>query len=190
MSKFQRFQNIVIGLSMLISAAILILLPEGGCLYIMLFLAASLILRGISELIYYFTMARYMVGGKLILFIGAVFFDFGIFTLSLSDESKLFVLAYLLGFHAFAGLGPGQCFAGTGGEAVQIDFLEAQHGPGRREHTDRRDMHDLLPQRDPARILLLRRYDLLRGAANLLSVQKDSRRVYSVNSLLFKTVLI
>ena len=49
MSKFQRFQNIVIGLSMLISAAILILLPEGGCLYIMLFLAASLILRGISH---------------------------------------------------------------------------------------------------------------------------------------------
>ena len=80
------------------------MLPEGGCLYIMLFLAASLILRGISELIYYFTMAKYMVGGKLILFIGAVFFDFGIFTLSLSDESKLFVLAYLLGFHAFAGL--------------------------------------------------------------------------------------
>lgn len=104
MSKFQRVQNIVIGLSMLISAAVLILLPEGGCLYIMLFLAASLILRGISELIYYFTMARYMVGGKLILFIGAVFFDFGFFTLSLSDESKFFVLAYLLGFHAFAGL--------------------------------------------------------------------------------------
>ena len=104
MSKFQRVQNIVIGLSMLISAAVLILLPEGGCLYIMLFLAASLILRGISELIYYFTMAKYMVGGKLILFIGAVFFDFGFFTLSLSDESKLFVLAYLLGFHAFAGL--------------------------------------------------------------------------------------
>ena len=37
MSKFQRVQNIVIGLSMLISAAVLILLPEGGCLYIMLF---------------------------------------------------------------------------------------------------------------------------------------------------------
>ena len=104
MSKFQRVQNIVIGLSMLISAAVLILFPEGGCVYIMLFLAASLILRGISELVYYFTMARYMVGGKLILFIGAVFFDFGFFTLSLSDESKLFVLAYLLGFHAFAGL--------------------------------------------------------------------------------------
>ena len=89
MSKFQRFQNIVIGLSMLISAAILILLPEGGCLYIMLFLAASLILRGISELIYYFTMARYMVGGKLILFIGAVFFDFGFFT-NVSCCSRLY----------------------------------------------------------------------------------------------------
>ena len=51
MSNFQRVQNIVIGLSMLISAAVLILFPEGGCVYIMLFLAASLSLRGISELI-------------------------------------------------------------------------------------------------------------------------------------------
>ena len=104
MSLFQRVQNIVIGLCMLIGAAVLILWPEDGSLFIMLFLAVSLIIRGISELIYYFAMARYMVGGKLILFIGDVFFDFGFFTLSLSDESKLFVVAYLLGFHAFAGL--------------------------------------------------------------------------------------
>ena len=104
MSKFQRVQNIVAGLCMLISAAVLFLLPEDGCLFIMLFLAVSLIIRGISELVYYFTMARYMVGGKLILFIGAVFFDFGFFTLTLSNEPKLFVLAYLLGLHAFTGL--------------------------------------------------------------------------------------
>ena len=175
MSNFQRVQNIVIGLSMLISAAVLILFPEGGCVYIMLFLAASLILRGISELIYYFTMARYMVGGKLILFIGAVFFDFGFFTLTLSDESNLFVLAYLLGFHAFAGLVNVL-------RALEARRYKDQHGPGRCEHTYRPDMHALLPQRDPARLLLLRGYDLLRGASDLLRVQEDGRRVYSVMS--------
>ena len=104
MSKFQRVQNIVVGLVMLICAGILLLGPEDGCLYIMLFLALSLMFRGLSELLYYVTMARFMVGGKLILFIGVVFFDVGFFTLSLADESKLFVILYLLGFHAFAGL--------------------------------------------------------------------------------------
>ena len=153
MSKFQRVQNIVIGLCMLISAAVLILLPEGGCLYIMLFLAASLILRGISELIYYFTMAKYMVGGKLILFIGAVFFDFGFFTLSLSDESKLFVLAYLLGFHAFAGL---------------VNVLRALEAKRYKSTSWRINMAQGVG------------YDLLRVASDLLRVQEDSRRVYSV----------
>ena len=104
MSLFQRVQNIVIGLCMLISAAILILWPEDGSLIIMLFLAASLIIRGISELIYYITMGRFMVGGKLFLFIGVVFLDFGLFTVSLADESKIVVVLYLIGVHAFAGL--------------------------------------------------------------------------------------
>lgn len=104
MSKFQRVQNIAIGLSMLVGAGILLVDSQDGCLFIMYFLALSLMGKGISELLYYITMARFMVGGKLILFIGVVLTDIGFFTLSLADESKLFVMLYLLGFHAFAGL--------------------------------------------------------------------------------------
>lgn len=104
MSNFQRVQNVVTGLCMILCAVILLAGEDDGCFLVMLILACSLILRGISEIIYYITMARFMVGGKLILFIGIVLFDFGIFTISLADESKVVVVLYLIGFHAFAGL--------------------------------------------------------------------------------------
>lgn len=104
MSKLQRVQNIAVGLCMLIGAAVLISDPEDGCLFIMDFLALSLMYKGILELIYYFAMARHMVGGKMFLFIGVILVDLGFFTVSLADESRLFVILYLLGFHAFAGL--------------------------------------------------------------------------------------
>ena len=104
MSWFQRVKNVVIGLCMILGAAILLIGTDGGSVFVMLILAASLIIRGISDLIYYITMARFMVGGKLFLFIGTVFIDFGVFTISLADESKIVVVLYLIGFHAFAGL--------------------------------------------------------------------------------------
>ena len=104
MSWFQRVKNVVIALCMILGAVILLLGEENGCFLVMLILACSLIIRGISEFIYYITMARFMVGGKLFLFISAVFFDFGVFTISLADESKIVVVLYLIGFHAFAGL--------------------------------------------------------------------------------------
>ena len=104
MSWFQRLKNVVIGLCMILCAVLLLAGEDDGCFLVMLILAFSLIVRGISELIYYVTMARHMVGGKLILFIGVVLVDFGIFTISLADESKVVVVLYLIGFHAFAGL--------------------------------------------------------------------------------------
>ena len=104
MSKWQRFQNIVIGIGMLLGAVILLMDPEEGCLLIALFLAVTLIWGGISKLLYYFSMARHMVGGKMILLIGVVFLDAGIFTLALADESRMVVILYLLCFHAFAGV--------------------------------------------------------------------------------------
>ncbi len=104
MNKLQRVQNIVIGLCMLAGAAVLLADPQNGCHFILYFLALSLMVKGLSELLYYFTMAKHMVGGKLFLFIGAILVDLGFFTLSLSDESRLFVILYLLGVHAFAGL--------------------------------------------------------------------------------------
>ena len=104
MSWFQRVKNVVFGLGMILCAVLLLAGEDDGCFLVMLILAFSLIVRGFSELIYYFTMARHMVGGKLILFIGVVLLDLGIFTISLADESKVVVVLYLIGFHAFASL--------------------------------------------------------------------------------------
>ena len=65
MSWFQRVKNVVFGLGMILCAVLLLAGEDDGCFLVMLILAFSLIVRGISELIYYLTMARHMVGGKL-----------------------------------------------------------------------------------------------------------------------------
>ena len=49
-------------------------------------------------------MARYMVGGKESLYRGIIFLDFALFTMSLSDVPKVYVLMYLALVHAFSGL--------------------------------------------------------------------------------------
>lgn len=103
MSKMQRVSNVIAGIGLLLGALIIFALDD-GCRLIAAVLALSLILRGMRELIYYFSMARHMVGGKSILLIGVFLFDFGIFTLTLVDEKRLIVMLYLATWHAFSGL--------------------------------------------------------------------------------------
>ena len=103
MSRMQRISNVIAGIGMLLGALIIFVLDDGSRL-IAAVLALSLILRGMRELIYYFSMARHMVGGKSILLIGVFLFDFGVFTLTLVDEKRLIVMLYLAAWHAFSGL--------------------------------------------------------------------------------------
>ena len=49
-------------------------------------------------------MARHMVGGKLMLFIGIIALDAGMLSLSLQDSPREFMIFYLLGTFAFSGL--------------------------------------------------------------------------------------
>ena len=102
MTKYQRVENVIIGLIMLISGAVMLFFPEDGFYCIAMILAGSLILKGVQSLIYYFTMARFMVGGKAVLFSGVVILDFGIFTMSMVDEPKIYILVYLIIFHGFS----------------------------------------------------------------------------------------
>ena len=104
MSSMQRISSFVQGVIMLICAAIFIAKPEDGCYVIALLLALSLILSGVRELVYYFTMARHMVGGKMILFIGVFLVDVGSFSLTVIDESRFTVLLYLFAWYAFSGV--------------------------------------------------------------------------------------
>jgi uncharacterized membrane protein HdeD (DUF308 family) len=45
-----------------------------------------------------------VVGGRMLLYLGIIMFDFGVFTLSLNDEPLVIVVLYLIAFYAFAGL--------------------------------------------------------------------------------------
>ena len=85
MSRLQRIGVFISGLLMLLGAAVLILDVEDGLMFITTVLAVSLFVMGIRFIVYFLTMARHMVGGMF-------------------DESRLMIILYLAGWHAFSGL--------------------------------------------------------------------------------------
>ena len=90
---------------MLGAAVILVLIQDDSkYLIVIMALALGLAVKGIKDIIFYFTMARHMVGGKTILFQGVVVLDFAMFTGSLSDVPRFYILLYLVGIHAFSGV--------------------------------------------------------------------------------------
>ena len=104
MTLVQRIKSIVSALLMIASAVVMLLYPDGGFAFLALILSVSLTLYGLRTLLYYFSMARHMVGGKRILYQGVILFDLGIFTLTMVDNPKIYIILYLLGIHAFAGV--------------------------------------------------------------------------------------
>lgn len=103
MTKLQRVQSIAGGVLMLLFTWLILRFAEDGIQLVAAIVSISLIVMGIRYLIYYFTMARHMVGGKRLFFIGAIVLDFGIFTSTLSEVPTLYVILYLVGIHAFSG---------------------------------------------------------------------------------------
>ena len=105
MTLIQRIMNIITGLIM-ISLGILFIVYEDDDMYlvVILILALGLAIKGIRDIIYYFTMARHMVSGKIILFQGVITFDFALLTISLSDVPRFYIMLYLITAHAFSGV--------------------------------------------------------------------------------------
>ena len=87
-----------------LAAWILLELGENGFLAASLLLSLALVMFGLRNLIYYFTMARHMVEGRKILYLGVIALDFGVFTLTIADHRGVFIALYLLGFYAFSGV--------------------------------------------------------------------------------------
>ncbi|MBP3814457.1 MAG: DUF308 domain-containing protein [Butyrivibrio sp.] len=104
MTKFQRLKNLIYGLLLIASGMILLYIPENAFVFLLLLLSTTLLISGINTLTYYFTMARFMVDGKMMLYKGIIVSDFGVLTASLVDVPRQFVLVYLIGVHAFSGL--------------------------------------------------------------------------------------
>ncbi|MCR5687488.1 MAG: DUF308 domain-containing protein [Lachnospiraceae bacterium] len=104
MTRIRKIREILSALFMIALAALIIYSPSEGYYLIIVLLAVIFLMRGVSTLIYYITMARYMVGGRMILFSGIIMLDLGILTGTLTDVPHYYILLYLFAIHAFSGL--------------------------------------------------------------------------------------
>lgn len=103
MSLGQRVRSILAGLAMTLCAMFALQIGEDGLPFVLLALGVTLLAYGIKTLAYYLTMARHMVGGKVMLFVAIFSLDAGMLALSLVDASQVIVALYLIAIHAFSG---------------------------------------------------------------------------------------
>ena len=104
MTKLQKLKNASFGLIMVITAVIMAKYPRDAYEFVIAFMTMGFFISGVATLGYYFTMARYMVGGRLIHYRGVVLFDFALITGALVDVPRIYVLIYLATIHLFSGL--------------------------------------------------------------------------------------
>lgn len=89
---------------MIIGSFVMMFYPKESYPLIILIFAFYFIIKGIRSIVYYLTMARYMVGGRESLYIGVIWLDFGMVTGSLAGVPYYFVLMYLVAIHGFLGV--------------------------------------------------------------------------------------
>ena len=104
MNVFQRIKNVLIGVLIIISSVILMVLRDDGLVIVAAILCFSLLIYGIRSLVFYFSMARHMVGGRIILYLGIIVSDLGMFALMLTDIPRFYIVLYLLVIYAFSGV--------------------------------------------------------------------------------------
>ena len=103
MTSLQRVKTVFGGLMMRAGAALLWVVPDEGYRLIGLILSVVLLAAGVRSLWFYFSMARNMVGGTLILFQGIIALDLGMFAYTLQEIPPIYILLYLLIGHLFSG---------------------------------------------------------------------------------------
>ena len=103
MSLTGRIANIAVGLVLILLAVLLVLIPEDGYTIVAATLGILLVVYGIRNLIYYFSMAMHMVGGKLIFYYGVLTLDGGALILALNHVPSFYVMLYLIVIRAVTG---------------------------------------------------------------------------------------
>ena len=76
----KRIGKVFGALAYLLCVFLLYRMGEDGFKLVCMLMSLSLILFGVRNLLFYFTMARHMVNGKAILYVGVIGLDFGIFS--------------------------------------------------------------------------------------------------------------
>lgn len=100
----KRIREIIQAMLVMASAVIIAVEKENGLLMIVSIMSFTLAIGGISNLIYYFRMAKYMVGGETILYRGIVQMNLGFMSMAMSNAPTEIVFIYLLGFYLVSGV--------------------------------------------------------------------------------------
>lgn len=103
MSRFQRVKNTFAAVIMILFAILLLLVPEEGYSVIAVIISFSLLVIGIRQMWFYFTMSRHMVGGKMTLYLSIIILDMSLLSVSLVSISSVYIVLYLLVIYAFYG---------------------------------------------------------------------------------------
>lgn len=103
MSRIRKIYNVVTGIVMLLLSLLLILDGENSIELIAGILVLSLLVRGIRLILYYFLSARHMIGGLWVLIAAIFLLELSMFTSTMDDYPRLYVILYLLCYHAFSG---------------------------------------------------------------------------------------
>ncbi len=104
MTRWQKIKSILIGLFMLAIAASLLTYREDAYGVIMVIFVMILIFSGLRMLVYYFAMAKNMTGGKMILYMGILLTDLGLFANSLVSVPNTYILLYLVAMLFLSGI--------------------------------------------------------------------------------------
>ncbi len=104
MTRTGRAFNLISGVFLLICSYALFTKPGKGLDMAASLLIAWLFIFAIRNFFYYFTMARFMVGGKTVLIAAVFSLDLAMFTSALYDYPRIYVVLYLMLYHAFSGL--------------------------------------------------------------------------------------
>ena len=103
MTKKKRIIEIIIALFMIFLAGLMFVEPVNGLKAASGILVIVLTVRGLREIVFYLHMARSMVGGKTILFIGLLFLAVGIFISDRSRTAEKYFIIYLAVFFLITG---------------------------------------------------------------------------------------
>ena len=104
MGKAKRLSYGFFGLLMMICSVLMVRFPKYGYLFALGVLELTLIAYGIRQLVFYFLMARHMVGGIRIFYQSILVLDAGLFALSLHDMPRAYVMTYLVGSMLISGI--------------------------------------------------------------------------------------
>ena len=104
MDRLSRVANVALSLLMIASSVLLMVVPQFGLILVTMGLGIGLVIFGVRKLVYFITMARHMVGGLSILFVGVIAIDMGVYAFMLVDAPTISVTLYLVGSNAFMGV--------------------------------------------------------------------------------------